>query len=796
LSRETGIHAKLRTRFVAVAAVSITVVLALEAALVADNARSERAALEYRARLLARTSALMIDREMTNLNALLAALATSPALLSGDLAAFHRQALETPKPESAAIVLYDAELNQQLHTDHPLGAALAHPTSELEKQLRDALQGGHFGVGKLSSGTVQQDYLVGVVLPVRGERIGEGVLLATIPADSLGRVITLQRLPPGWFGGLFDRNSTTLARVPAGDTLVGQPAGAELAAAMRSAPEGTVETITREGVPVLSSFSRSDVSGFSASIGIPLSILDAPRRRSFKLFAAGGGILLLAGIGGTALAGRRLARPAAEHLQMSDERFRSVADSAPVLVWMSGPDKGCVYFNRPWLAFTGRSLEQEFGAGWVEGVHPDDVDRCLAIYASHFDRREPFRMEYRLRRADGEYRWIEDRGVPQLGQDGTFFGYIGSCVDITERRLAEQAIRESEERFRVMAETVPAMLFTARADGRCDYANTRYYVYTGTPPGSVGEIDWLSLVHPDDVEAVSTEWGACTLLGKPYAGEFRVRSSEGSYRWFATRADPVRDADGNVLRWLGSAIDVNDLKQAGMLLEQLAGRLLTSQEDERRRIARELHDSTAQILVAASLNSARLQKAVASSGAKAVAVATELGVLIDQALLEIRTLSYLFHPPLLEERGLESTLQSYAAGFAKRSGIAVEVAAVEEGDRLPPQLESALFRVAQESLANIHRHSGAARAYIRLWRQGSTVALEIEDDGKGFKRAAASFGEPQTLGVGIVGMRIRLRQLGGDLRIKSGPGGTTVTAMAAIDPAASPPVALASRRRG
>ena len=555
---------------------------------------------------------------------------------------------------------------------------------------------------------------------------------------------------------------------------------------MRSAPEGTVETTTREGVPVFTAFSRSEVSGFSASIGMPLSIFDALRWRSFGLFALGGGFLLLAGIGGTALAGRRLARPAAEHLQMSDERFRSVADSAPVLVWMSGIDKGCVYFNRPWLTFTGRTFEQEFGTGWAEGVHPDDLERCLDIYESHFDRREPFQMEYRLRRADGEYRWIEDRGVPQLGHDGTFFGYIGSCVDVTDRRLAEQAIRDSEERFRVMAEMVPAMLFTAGADGRCDYANTRYYDYTGTPPGSVGDTDWRNLVHPDDLDAVSAEWGACTLLGKAYAGEFRVRSAEGSYRWFAARAAPVRAADGRILRWLGSAIDVNDLKQAAMLLEHLAGRLLTSQEDERRRIARELHDSTAQILVAASLNTGQLRKVAGSSDAKAASLATELGSLIDQALLEIRTLSYLFHPPLLEERGLASTLQAYAAGFAERSGMAVEVAAEEEGDRLPPQLETALFRVAQESLANIHRHSGAGRVCIRLSRQGSTVALEIEDDGKGFDRAVSS-GEPQMLGVGIVGMRTRLRQLGGDLRIESGPGGTTVTAMAAIEPAASAP---------
>ena len=120
--------------------------------------------------------------------------------------------------------------------------------------------------------------------------------------------------------------------------------------------------------------------------------------------------------------------------------FTLLTDAAPVMIWMSGPDKQCTYFNRPWLEFTGRSMEAELGTGWSESVHPDDLERCLDIYTSAFDRREPFRMEYRLRRHDGEFRWILDAGVARTTPDGAFAGYIGSCMDITDHKLSEEVL--------------------------------------------------------------------------------------------------------------------------------------------------------------------------------------------------------------------------------------------------------------------------------------------------------------------------------------------------------------------
>jgi signal transduction histidine kinase len=228
---------------------------------------------------------------------------------------------------------------------------------------------------------------------------------------------------------------------------------------------------------------------------------------------------------------------------------------------------------------------------------------------------------------------------------------------------------------------------------------------------------------------------------------------------------------------LVASSDITERKKLEEDLLRLTRRLFTVQDEERRRIARELHDVTAQNLFAITINLTRLQH-LSALGEKESHLLEESLALGDQALQEIRTLSYLLHPPLLDQAGLVSALQWYVEGFTKRSGIFVDLIALEDIGRLPSEVETALFRIVQEGLTNIHRHSGSDTASIRLEKRDGNAVLQIKDQGRGIRSngTPASAEEISELGVGIPGMRQRLRQLGGRLEVESGEHGTSITA--------------------
>src|SRR5262249_37562373 len=231
----------------------------------------------------------------------------------------------------------------------------------------------------------------------------------------------------------------------------------------------------------------------------------------------------------------------------------------PVMIWMSGVDKLCAFFNKRWLDFTGRTMEEELGNGWTEGIHPEDYERCLKIYVTSFEAREPFEMEYRLRRYNGEDRWLLDHGVPRFSPSGDFLGYMGLGIDITERREIEEALRASELRFRTMISAIPNLSYETDADGANIFTSDQWRAYTGMTAEESAGTGFIRAYHPDEAEDVLAQWSAAVRSGMSFEMKCRIRAADGSYRWFLNRAQPGRAAYGRIVRWAGSLTDIDDL---------------------------------------------------------------------------------------------------------------------------------------------------------------------------------------------------------------------------------------------
>jgi len=355
--------------------------------------------------------------------------------------------------------------------------------------------------------------------------------------------------------------------------------------------------------------------------------------------------------------------------------------------------------------------------------------------------------------------------------------------------LNGEMARKNQE-LDAIVHTAPDTIFSSRADGEWDYASERFYEYTGAPERSANGFGWLGYVHNDDVEACRNHWMDAVQSGRNYEAEFRLSGQDGVYRWFRARAIAIRDGEGEVLKWYGTCSDIHDSKMLEqsirqsaaelerlvddrtMALRRLSGRLMQIQDEERRRVARELHDGLGQDLAAAKmLLDAIVQQGRGASDEEGVAEAIEI---IDHAIQQVRSVSHLLHPPLLDEVGLLSALKWYLEGLSRRSSIETSLD-VEPGDfpRLGAEAETAIFRIIQEALTNVYRHSGARSAQVKLHRQDGLLTVAIRDDGKGIEEAIAEL-RPGGIGIGIGGMRQRARELGGELRLANANPGTVV----------------------
>ena len=463
-------------------------------------------------------------------------------------------------------------------------------------------------------------------------------------------------------------------------------------------------------------------------------------------------------------------------LRESEERFRLVANSAPVMIWMSGVDMVCNYLNKAWLDFRGRSFEEEVGDGWMKGVYPGDLERLLDIEGRAAERREFYQVEYRVQRRDGEYRWILQSGVPRFNSDLSFAGYIGSALDITERKLAE----ENKERFLSVFDYSVVGMALVGSDGRWIRVNRALCEILGYSEQELLSTNFQSLTHPEDLDAdLSYAQKVFSAQLRFYHLEKRYIHKQGHVVWVTLTASAVPDASGKVNYGIAQVQDITARKDAEAALRRdreelhsLAGRLITVQEEERKRIARDLHDDLSQRLALLCVDLDMLRQG-SPGGAEAARELERMRREAGELVVDMRRLSHNEHHPQLA-LGLQHGVASFCHDFSRQYGIAAKL--VHEGDlkQIPETVSFTLFRVLQEAMSNVAKHSGAGRVTIRLGVHGNQAVLRVTDEGRGF--VIGSDG-----GLGLISMRERLRLVGGTMRVNSSPlRGTDVEAVVPI----------------
>src|SRR5262249_4304449 len=252
-----------------------------------------------------------------------------------------------------------------------------------------------------------------------------------------------------------------------------------------------------------------------------------------------------------------------------------------------------IFTSDQWRAYTGMTAEETAGTGFIRAYHPDEAEDVLAQWSAAVRSGMPYESKCRIRAADGSYRWFLNRAQPGRDAEGRIVRWAGSLTDIEDLIRIEQELRESESRFRQLAESLPQLVWTCRADGTCDYINPQFVAYTGIPEAEQFGFGWLQQIHPDDRESLIAAWNRTVATGDAFDVEYRIRRNDGVYRWFKTRAVALRDSGGKIIKWFGTNTDVDDQMKSEQALreskERLAGIVSTAMDaiitvDEDRRV--------------------------------------------------------------------------------------------------------------------------------------------------------------------------------------------------------------------
>lgn len=446
---------------------------------------------------------------------------------------------------------------------------------------------------------------------------------------------------------------------------------------------------------------------------------------------------------------------------------------------------------------------------FYERLHPDDRERTRQAIAESNASDAPYDIEYRTVSTDGREKWIRALGRTFYDDAGRPKSFDGLTLDITAQKKVEERERQmtaeavaATAKFQAVFEQTTVFAGIMSVDGVIMEANRMCLDACGyRAEDVVGKHFWDCPWWRNSPEAQQKIRAATPLAaqGTPFRENLLYSWADGSEHLVDFALYPIRDREGNILFLHPTGIDITEIKQAeetyrnlaetldaevrvrtsevvqqSEQLRDLSSRLLQAQDEERRHIARELHDSAGQILTALGMTLAQAVRNSPHADPRLAKGVQESQQLVQQLSQEIRTMSYLLHPPLLDETGLSEALRWYIQGLSERSGLEIALEVAPDFERLSREMELVMFRLVQECLTNMHRHSGSKSGVIRISRDHDSVSLEVQDKGKGISAEKLSQIQSQGSGVGIRGMRERARHFGGHMLIESNHKGTKI----------------------
>jgi len=559
----------------------------------------------------------------------------------------------------------------------------------------------------------------------------------------------------------------------------------------------------------------------------------------FRVVHPDGSVHWLAGLGAPAGGGRIIGvnyditarRESADQTRRSEALLSAVLDALPVGVVIADADGRIVRDNEASRELWGVPPETE---GWEQysdwvGWWPDTGERLKAhewamtraLHHGEVTRGELIRNQ----KFDGdEQRLFLNNVAPVRDGEGRIVGGVAAMLDVTGRLDTERALGESEERFRTLADNMSQFAWMADPDGAVFWYNQRWYAYTGTDLEQMRGWGWTKVHHPEHVDRVVTKFARHVEQGIPWEDTFPLRAKDGEYRWFLSRAVPIRGEQGEILRWFGTNTDVTqqreaeqaltrgrdeleqrveqrtaELKKRAEQLRRLSSELTLAEQRERRRLAQVLHDHLQQLLVAAKLGLNMLGRKTGDELTEGIDHATDL---IDQAIASSRSLTVELAPPILHEAGLPAGLAWLSRWMLDRHNLRVKAHIDDDAAPEREDVRILVFQAARELLFNVVKHAGVDIATVRLTAEdGERLRLVVSDPGRGFDAKRATRHNATDGGFGLLSIRERLAALGGSFEIETVEGrGSKFTIVAPLrntdDPVAgTPPEAARGRPR-